>query len=244
MQLVKKNIVITGGTSGIGYQMVKLLHSSNQVIVIARQSDRLDKLKDEFPSIDVYPCDLSNPRCYEEAADKLVKDYESIDLLINNAAVQSSPTYLDDDFNYDAISPEINVNLTAVCSLSYLLLPSLLNNQQQAIIANINSGLALAPKTNSAVYCATKAAMNVFSQSLNYQLEETNVRVIQAFLPLVDTPMTAERGKGKLTAKKAATDILDGISNASTINNIGKVKLLRLLLLVAPFIAKKIMKGL
>lgn len=244
MSLKHKTIVITGGTSGIGYQIVKNLHVDNKVLVIARQSKRLDKLIHEFPSIDIYPCDLATPKEYEAVADSIIKSYERIDVLINNAAIQNTPTYLCDDFNYDAIIPEIHINFTAVCALSYLLLPSLLNNNKEAIIANINSGLGLVPKVNSAVYCATKSAMNAFSQSLNYQLEETNVRVVQAFLPLVDTPMTQGRGKGKITAIEAATDILSGIEAGVIVNNIGKVKLLRFLLYIAPFIANKIMKGL
>ncbi|MBQ4862409.1 SDR family NAD(P)-dependent oxidoreductase [Pseudoalteromonas sp. MMG013] len=243
MKLTNKTIVITGGTSGIGYQMVKHLHVENTILVIARQSERLDKLLAEFPTIELYPCDLSKPATYEKVADTLTRTHRRIDILINNAAIQNTPTYLADDFNYDAIAPEINLNFTAICALSYLLLPSLLNNGKTAFITNINSGLGLVPKTNSAVYCATKAAMDMFSQSLNYQLEETNVKVIQAFLPLVDTPMTEGRGKAKITSIKAATDILAGIEKEIVVNDLGKVKLLRLLLLIAPFIAKKILKG-
>jgi uncharacterized oxidoreductase len=111
------------------------------------------------------------------------------------------------------------------------------------VIAIINSGLALAPKTGSAVYCATKAAMNSFSQSLEYQLEETNIKVIQSFLPLVDTPMTKGRGTGKMSARQAAAKIIEGIQKGTNPTNIGKVKLLRLLLALWPGLARKIMKG-
>ncbi|MCG7923246.1 MAG: SDR family NAD(P)-dependent oxidoreductase [Candidatus Thiodiazotropha lotti] len=239
-----KTALITGGTSGIGYHMVRFLSPYNKALVIARPSTRLEALQKEFPEIEVYPADLSNPLEYESVADQIIKDHKHIDVLINNAAVQYTPTYLDDDFSYDTIQPEIHLNFTAVCSLSYLLLPALLREDKQTVIANINSGLALAPKTHSAIYCATKAAMDIFSQSLSYQLENTNVRVVQAFLPLVDTPMTQGRGKGKIKPEAAAMDILLGIEQGVKIKNIGKVKLLRFLLAVAPSIAKKIMKGL
>ena len=135
------------------------------------------------------------------------------------------------------------MNFTAVCSLSYLLLPMLLRANQRAVIANISSGLALAPKTNSAVYCATKAAMDAFSRSLSYQLEGSNVMMMQAFLPLVDTPMTQGRGSGKMSAAQAAMEILRGIEQGDRIRDIGKVKLLRLLLAVAPSLARRIMRG-
>ena len=84
--------------------------------------------------------------------------------------------------------------------------------------------------------------MDVFSRSLGYQLEQTNIRVLQAFLPLVDTPMTHGRGTGKLTAQRAAQDIVLGIEQGKRINNIGKVKLLRVLLALTPRLARNVMK--
>ena len=129
--------------------------------------------------------------------------------------------------------------------MTYWLLPALMKNEkshERTIILNINSGLGFVPKTSSAVYCATKAALDIFSQSLSYQLEQTNVRVQQAFLELVDTPMTAGRGTNKMSPKLAAQKIIYGIENDISINNIGKVKLLRVLLRLVPSIAKRIMK--
>ena len=243
MAIKDKTIVITGGSSGIGYQMLRSLHSANRVLVIARPGPRLEALAQEFAGVELYPADLSQPQEYEAVVARISQQHQHIDVLINNAASQHTPTYRDDDFSYAAIAPEINLNLTAVCSLSYLLLPMLLRANEQAVIANVNSGLALAPKTNSAVYCATKAAMDVFSRSLSYQLEGSNVIVVQAFLPLVDTPMTQGRGSGKISAAQAATEILRGIEQGDRIRDIGKVKLLRLLLAVVPGLARRIMRG-
>jgi short-subunit dehydrogenase involved in D-alanine esterification of teichoic acids len=122
-----------------------------------------------------------------------------------------------------------------------LLLPALAHNNKAAIL-NINSGLALAPKTSSAIYCATKGALNIFSQSLRYQLEDTNINVHQAFLPLVDTAMTVGRGENKVTAEEAARAIIQGLEKNIQDHDIGKVKLLRVLLRLAPSMAQKIMK--
>lgn len=242
-ELKAKTIVISGGTSGIGRELVRLLSAENKVLVIARPSSRLVALEKEFPGIEIFPADLSHPADYEAAADRMIKKHGKIDVLINNAAVQNTPTYLDDDFNYDSIRSEIHLNFTSVCALSYLLLPAMLDEGRQASIMNVNSGLALAPKTNSAIYCATKAGMDIFSQSLSYQLESTNVKVLQAFLPLVDTPMTQGRGKGKLKADDVAQQIIAGIAKGAAVTNVGKVKVLRFLMAVAPVLARKIMKG-
>jgi len=240
-EIKKLNIVITGGTSGIGYELVKKLYETNQIIVIAHNTDKLEALKEKFPNIHIYNADLSKLQDIESVADILLKKYESIDLLINNAGIQHTPTFLDDDFYYQTISREITLNFTAVCSLCYLLLPSLLHKRPAAIV-NINSGLALVPKKTSAIYCATKGAMNIFSQSLRYQLEDTNIQVMQAIMPLVNTPMTLGRGKGKISAEKAAERIIYGIEHGIQDHDIGKVKLLRILMRIAPGLAQRIMK--
>lgn len=244
MKVNKKRIIITGSTSGVGYEMVKLLHPYNEIIVISRSSSKLNKLAQKFEGIITYQTDLSKKEEVERVVNIIIKRFKSIDILINNAAVQYTPTFLDNDFSYESITYEINVNFTSVCQLSYRLLPALLQQIQQntSVILNVNSGLALTPKASSAIYCGTKGALNIFSQSLSYQLEKTNIKVLQAFLPLVDTPMTQGRGKNKISAKNAAKKIILGIEREVPNNYIGIVNLLRVLLRVFPFLAKKIMK--
>ncbi len=119
----------------------------------------------------------------------------------------------------------------------------ILLHKNKAVILNINSALALAPKTSSAIYCATKGALNIFTQSLRYQLEKTNISVQQVFLELVDTSMTRGRGKNKVSAEDAAKKIILGIERDISEHNIGKVKILRILLRLAPSIAQKILKN-
>ncbi len=239
--ITNKRIIITGGTSGIGYEMAKYLHFDNEVIVISRDLNKLNKLSHELDGVTTYQADLSKMGDVEAVAGDIVKRYESIDILINNAAAQHTPAFIDDEFRYENISYEIALNFTGICSMTYLLLPTLLH-QEKAVIMNVNSGLALAPKTSSAIYCATKGALNIFSQSLRYQLEKTNICVQQAFLELVDTSMTKGRGKNKMSSKIAAEKIIYGIEHNIPDHDIGKVKLLRMLLKLAPSIAQRIMK--
>lgn len=241
MNCKNKRIIITGGTSGIGYELTKQLHVNNELIVISRSTEKLENVSKEFSGITTYQADLSNLEEVDNVAQKLTTDFESIDMLINNAAVQYTPTFLDDGFDVESISHEINLNFTSICRLTYRLLPNLLH-ENKAIILNINSGLALAPKTSSAIYCASKSALNTFSQSLSYQLDNSNIKVHQTFLELVDTRMTTGRGKNKMSAELAATNIIHGIAHDIQEHNIGKVKLLRLLLRLTPSIAQKIMK--
>lgn len=242
MKASGKNIVITGGTSGIGYELVRALQSDNRVFVIASNEARLARLSSEFPSIETCRADLSDPADVESAAERALDCFSTIDILINNAAVQHTPTLLDDAFDVQTIGPEIGVNFTAVCTLTALLLPAMMHGGEAAVV-NVNSALGLMPKTRSAVYCATKAAVNVFSQSLRYQLEGTNVRVMQAFMPLVDTQMTNGRGDGKISPSEAARALLDGVDRDIEENDIGKVKIVRLLIRFAPPLARRILRA-
>ncbi len=241
MILNKKHIVITGGTSGIGYELVKQLHSDNHVIVIARDQKKLDDISQQFEGITIYNADLSLMADVKWVAAHIIDCFSSVDVLINNSAVQYTPKLTDADFLCENIYREIAINFSAVCALTHQLLPTLLHDRD-AVIVNINSGLALAPKTTSAIYSATKGALNNFSTALRYQLEATNICVQQTFLPMVNTPMTKDRGINKISAQSAASEIIRGIENNIEEHDIGKVKLLRILLRLSPSIAHRIMK--
>ena len=236
MSFQNKHIVITGGTSGIGLELVKKLAKQNKLIVISKKGSLPKSLaKTEYP-VSLYHANLADKSDIESVFNKIQHEHSCIDVLINNAAIQNTTEFLADEFNYDAIQTEIDTNFTAVCHLTYLFLPLLLAAPHGQII-NMNSGLAIAPKQGSAVYCASKAALYSFSKSLTYQLEKTTVRVRQIFLPLVDTPMTQGRGINKLNAADVAQRIIQGQ------NDIGKVPLLRILNSIAPPLARRIMKG-
>lgn len=242
MEICGKTIVITGGTSGVGLAMVEQLQADNQVVVIARDQVKLKSLRDRFDHLVVYKADFQSIDQVEAVGCEVVKDFPAIDMLINNAAMQAIPRFSDADFDFLGIAREVNVNFTSVCCLCSLLLPSLLKESDSAIV-NINSGLSIVPKTSSAVYCASKAGLDVFSRSLRLQLADSNVSVMQAFLSLVDTPMTAGRGSGKMTAEAAARVILRGVEQGRLDHDIGKVKLLRFLSRLAPAVAARIMRN-
>ena len=240
MKIENANVVLTGGTSGVGRQLVEQLRGRCRLLVLARDSARLDALASD--GVECLAADLSRQSEIERAAREIGERLPRVDLLIHNAAVQNVPHFDAPDFDPSAIPAEITLNFTAVCTLNALLLPRLLHGGPAAIL-HVNSGLALHPKTSSAVYCATKAALDSFSQSLRYQLEHTPVQVLQAFLPLVDTPMTAGRGSGKLSAEHAAREILRGVERDVADHDIGKVRLLRALDRLAPSLAKRILKA-
>lgn len=242
MYIFNKNIILSGGTSGIGYELVKILHKDNHLTVISSNSENLLKLKNEFPDIKIIKIDLSKNECVYNGCKAIIQKSPCIDILINNAAIQNTPQFTDNEFCYDTIDKEVSINFTSICQITSKLLPALMKSNKSFIL-NINSALSLAPKKESAVYCATKAALNSLSKSLGYQLEQINVNVLQAFLPLIETPMTHGRGAKKQTSEFAAFKIIHGLRDEVKNNYIGKVRLLKILMMISPRIVDKIMKG-
>jgi len=238
-----KTILLTGGTSGIGLALFKQLHAQgHRLIVVARNHSRLLHLKTERKRVTTYECDLSSRLQIESLATIISEKHPDLSIIINNAGIQYTPTVLDDDFSFDSIEHETIVNFLSPVWLSTLLLPTLLQNNMSSSIVNISSSLIFAPKTNSAIYCATKAAIHSYSQSLQNQLDDTDILVQEVILPLVDTPMTRGRGKNKMSADEAARQILKGIEKRSPEIYVGRAKLLPFLMRLSPTLVKKIMR--
>jgi uncharacterized oxidoreductase len=243
MNLKSQTILITGGTSGIGYALVKKLVQFNKVLVVARNTQRLDALKKEFPDVFVYTCALENKLDIDRVFGQIQADHKNITVVINNAGIQMLPTFLDKDFSYSGIENEIAINLTAPICICSLMLKPLFAAKVPATIVNITSGLGLFPKKSSAVYCATKAGLRNFTKSFRYQMEGTNIKIIEAILPLVDTPMTIGRGKNKLSAEAVAEAIIAGIEKGIEEIYVGKAKWIPILARLSPALMASIMKS-
>ena len=168
--------------------------------------------------------------------------FPTLNVLINNAGIQYNYDFAEASGQMSRISHEINVNLTAPVQLTALLLPHLLTRPEAAVV-NVSSGLGLVPKRSAPVYCATKAGLHLFSKALGYQLAGTSVRVMEVIPPLVDTPMTAGRGRGKISPEQLVDEFLRGFARNQPEINIGKVGLLRLIQRLSPALADRILRN-
>ena len=243
MELRNRSILITGGTSGIGKALVDQLSKMNtEIIVIGRNLVKLKYLEQKYTNVTTYQCSLSDRGDVEKTIGEITNRYPALSVVINNAGVQYAPTFLDNDFEFDSIENEITTNLTAPIWICALTLGHLLGAEQPTAVINITSGLALFPKKGSAVYCATKAGLRNFTKSFRYQLEDTSVRVFEAIMPMVDTPMTEGRGKGKISAINAASAIIKGIEQDTAEIFVGKTKLMPVMARVSPSLMELIMK--
>ncbi|HET6395568.1 MAG TPA: SDR family NAD(P)-dependent oxidoreductase [Pseudoxanthomonas sp.] len=238
-----RTVLITGATSGVGLALARRLHAmGHRLVLLARSSERLAQVRQSLPGSDSHACDLADLRQLEATWARIAADHPELSVLVNNAAIQSTPRFVDPDFDPAEIEREAAVNFIAPARLSHLALGLFRAHGRASAIVNVSSGLAFHPKSNAAVYCATKAALHSLSRGLRYQLEGTPVAVVEAILPLVDTPMTAGRGSGKITADSAAAQIVDGIARGRPEVYVGKARWLPVLSRISPAIPAAILR--
>ncbi|HEU5080834.1 MAG TPA: SDR family NAD(P)-dependent oxidoreductase [Opitutaceae bacterium] len=188
MNFTTRQVLITGGGSGIGRALAEAFAKQGaRVIITGRRAAALDEVCRATPGIQAYPLDVTDRAALARAANEIPATFGPVDCLINNAGVQRvldlrQPTPL------DFCDLELDTNLRALLSCTAAFLPHLLQQPRAAII-NISSGLAFAPLAQTPVYCATKAAVHSFTLSLRHQLRGTAVRVIEIAPPAVSTEL-------------------------------------------------------
>lgn len=190
MQMNDNTILITGGTSGIGYELARQLCERNTVIITSRSQEKLDLAKRELKKVHTYKSDVANPQDIIDLYEQVSKNFPALNILINNAGfLKKIDLQQADDLN--SLTEEIDTNLSGVIRMSAQFLP-LLKKQQSAMIVNVTSALAFVPLASTPVYCATKAALHSFTDSLRLQLKNTNVKVIELAPPAIETPLINE----------------------------------------------------
>ena len=188
MQTTGSTILITGGGTGIGLGLAKALHAlGNQVIIAGRRLDALQRATKENPGMAHYTLDVQNADGIKAFASRLLADFPSLDTLINNSGIMRAENLLEQGDLAD-MEAVVATNLLGPLRLSAALLPALLE-RPRATIVNVSSGLGFVPMARTPTYCATKAALHSYTQSLRWQLRDTNVKVVELIPPYVATDL-------------------------------------------------------
>lgn len=237
--LTKGNtVLITGGSSGIGLALArKFLQAQNTVIITGRNAQKLADVKQMFPDVITEVADLND----FNALQKLVNRYPNVNILINNAGIQYNYDFVNPEIATELIETELQTNLIAPLQLIKLMLPHLITKPKAAIV-NVSSGLGLVPKQTAPVYCASKAGLHIATKALRWQLETTPIKVFEIIAPLVDTPMTQGRGKGKISPEALVDEFWNDFTRDRYEIKIGKTKLLFFLQRWFPQVAEKILR--
>jgi uncharacterized oxidoreductase len=189
MKMNGNTILITGGGSGIGRGLAEALQAlGNQVIIAGRRKQALEATTAANPGMKSVTLDIDNAGSIPAFAGQLAREYPALNVLINNAGImrpenlQAQPEDLRDA---EAI---ITTNLLGPIRLTAALLP-LLRKQQASTIMMVSSGLAFVPLAPTPTYCATKAAIHSYTQSLRYQLKGSSTEVLELIPPYVQTDL-------------------------------------------------------
>ena len=193
MKPIGNTILITGGGSGIGRGLAEAFHRlGNQVIIAGRGQKTLDETTTANPGMKSLALDISDPKSIQSFATQLTKDYPSLNVLINMAGIMQPENLLEKPNDLSTAEKTITTNLLGPIRLTAALLP-LLRKQPRATIMNVSSGLAFVPLTMTPTYCATKAAIHSYTQSLRYQFKTTNIEVIELIPPYVQTTLMGDQ---------------------------------------------------
>lgn len=190
MQLTGNTILITGGGSGIGRALAESFHAlGNQVIIAGRRRQALEETIAANPGMQSMALDVEDPNAIRAFAAHMTNEYPALNVLINNAGIMRGENLLAQPADLADMEATITTNLLGPIRLTAALLPDL-QKQPRAVIMNVSSGLAFVPLAATPAYCATKAAIHSYTQSLRFQLRETAIQVIELIPPLVATDLT------------------------------------------------------
>lgn len=242
MKTRNRKVLITGATSGIGRALTqRFLRDNYTVIAVGRTLSKLDDLSQE--KLILKACDLSQMQEVEALIHWVKVNHADLEILINNAGIQHNYHLLQAENRDHRIEEEISINLLAPIYLCTGLLSLMASDDSAKAIVNVTSGLADVPKASAPVYCATKAALKQFSKTMKWQLERGNISVFDLSPSLVDTEMTAGRGKGKITPEQLVDEFWPKFRHGQYHIDIGKVKWLKRINRISPAIAESIMKN-
>jgi len=194
MKMNGNAILITGGTSGIGYSMAKYFHErGNDVLICGRREDRLAQAAAELLGLKTFKCDVTDPDGRIALFDYVNQSFPNMNVLINNAGIQRDIDLTQGLMDFENGENEIRINLEAPVLLSAIFTP-LLSGREGAAIVNVSSGLAFMAErvTGMPVYTATKAALHAFSIVQRKQLEAVGIRVIEIIPPAVESELNPE----------------------------------------------------
>lgn len=196
MNITNKTVLITGGGSGIGFEIAKQLSAKgNRVIITGRNEGKLKKAAAQLNNVSYIAADVNNPDDTARIAAYLANNFNGLDILINNAG--HAHLYQLDANTASKAGEEIQTNYLSVIELINKLLP-LLKQSAGAAIVNVTSVLAILPAAVIATYSASKAALRSYTQALRHELnKDTSIKVFELMPPLVNTELSAGIGGSK-----------------------------------------------
>jgi len=183
---MEKVICITGGANGLGREIAASFSNKDKVIILDI-NPAVTKLVANGLECDYQICDVTDFGSLQDSIGKIIDKYDKIDFFINNAGI-----YIDgpiEDNDPQLIKKVIEVNTLGPMFTANILIP-IFKKQKHGTIININSTAGLHPRGLNSVYHASKWGLTGFSQSLQLELEKSNIKVIDICPGIMNTEFT------------------------------------------------------
>ena len=181
-------MLITGGGSGIGRGLAEAFHAMGNTVVIAgRRQEMLEATTKANPGMQWMTLDIEDVASIQAFARQAAQKYPKLNVLANNAGIMKLED-LRTVAGTEIAEQTIAINLLGPIRLTTALLPQL-RQQPRSTIMTVSSGLAFVPLAPTPTYCATKAAIHSYTQSLRYQLKDTTTEVVELIPPYVATDL-------------------------------------------------------
>lgn len=178
---MKKNYaLVTGATSGIGFEFARILADYGyNLVIVARDEQKLKYIKKEFQNIfdvniEFFPCDLTYEQDIYDLYRAVMSNDIQIDYLVNNAGFGIYDEFVNSDINEQL--DMIKVNIQALTMLTHLFAKGM-KERRYGTILNVSSIASLAAGPNMTVYYATKAYVSSFTEGLHEELSKYNIKV-------------------------------------------------------------------
>ena len=197
---MKKVIVITEASDGLGKTLTESLSKENNIIALATTEEKLQKVAEDN-NCNYKVCDVSDYHQVEKCTNEIIEEFGKIDILINNAGLWIQEELEENDEK--RIHDVIDVNLLGMIYMTKAVIPIMKKNQD-GIIININSQAGINHKAERVVYNASKWGVTGFSKSLQDEVAKYGIRVTDILPGMLKTDMF-----NKMNIKKNMENGLD-----------------------------------
>ncbi|MGQ4274775.1 SDR family oxidoreductase [Terrihabitans sp. B22-R8] len=190
MKMTGNTILITGATSGIGRALAEAFHArGNRVIIAGRRQERLDEITANHPGMRGIALDVRDANAVTALAERLADEEPELNVLINNAGISRQEKLTPGETDIATTRDIVETNIMSVVHATAAFLP-LIKDKPNATVMTTSSGLAFVPRNNFPTYCASKAFLHSWIQSLRVQLQPAGIEVLELVPPYVQSELS------------------------------------------------------